>query len=293
VKERDSPSDNWLANPPVSHYVRANGLRHHYLAWGDAGKPPLLMLHGIGLCGRVWGEVARGLAHDYHVMTLDLRGHGDSEQPGSYTFHELGQDLAALVPALGLEQPRLVGHSAGGSAALVASSLVPGLLGSTVIVDSGVGGNRALIRPPDRRDRVTRTLRKRSIWESREVMSAAYRDRSVFRSWTEDAFRDYILGGTRLLPDGRAELLCPPVVEAALYTERATFDTSAYLTGLQGKFLLLLGNYPGAQRPGDPGIEEFLREVGGSQVKVLPKGSHFAPMEYPELVLRELGEFLP
>ncbi|MFQ6027896.1 MAG: alpha/beta fold hydrolase [Dehalococcoidia bacterium] len=287
----EQPIPSPLDNPPESHYVPANGLRHHYYVWGEAANPPLLMLHGIGLCGLVWGSVARVLAEDYYVMSFDLRGHGGSDKPGSYTFHELGQDLVALVPALGLEQPRLVGHSAGGSAALIASSLAPGPLGPTVIVDSGVGGSRALTRPPDRRDRVTRTLRKRPVWESREAMAAAYQGRSVFRSWTDRAFQDYIQGGTRLLSDGRAELMCPPTVEAALYAERATFSTSPYLVGLEGKFLLLLGNYPEAQKPGDAGIQEFLREVKGSQVRVLEQGSHFAPMEYPDLVLREIRDF--
>ena len=56
---------------------------------------------------------------------------------------------------------------------------------------------------------MNRTRNKRAIWETREVMYDAYRNRRVFSTWTDDAVRDYIYGGTRLLDDGRAELKCP------------------------------------------------------------------------------------
>jgi pimeloyl-ACP methyl ester carboxylesterase len=65
-----------------SRYVRANGINHHYLAWGDPEKPPLVMLHGIGLCAQVWNWSARDLARHYYVVSFDLRGHGNTDKPG-------------------------------------------------------------------------------------------------------------------------------------------------------------------------------------------------------------------
>jgi len=250
------------------------------------------MLHGIGLCAQVWNWTARRLAKDYCVLSIDLRGHGDSEKPGwGYTFHDIGIDLTELVSALGLVRPLVVGHSAGGSAAIIASSLVPGALGPTVVIDSRVGGSRALSSRPDMRDRPARTRRKRSVWGSRQKMYEAYRSRRVFKAWNEEIFRDYIEGGTRLLPDGQIELKCPPEVEATFYEQRASLDTSPYVKDLKGEFLLLLGNYPGAQILEDSGIQEFLKEVQGTQVRIAPEGSHFLPMEYPDFVLAEIQQF--
>lgn len=275
-----------------SKFVKANGIEHHYLEWGNADRPPLLMLHGIGLCAEVWSWTARELSSEYRVLALDLRGHGDSEIPGQgYTFEDIGRDLAELVPALGLTKPYTVGHSAGGSAAIIANSLSPGVLGPTMVIDSRVGGSRALSSRPDMRDRPARTRRKRSVWDSSEAMFAAYRSRDAFKNWHEDVFRDYIEGGTRLLPDGRAELKCPTEVEATFYEQRANLNTSPYVKGLKGDYLLLLGNYPGAQTLDDPGLQEFQEEVAGSQVKIAPKGTHFLPMEYPELVLAEIRQY--
>lgn len=275
-----------------SHYVKANGINQHYLQWGEPKNPPLVMLHGIGLCAQVWNWVANHLAQDYHIMSFDLRGHGDTDKPGSgYNFHQLGVDLAEAVKVLDLKQPYAVGHSAGGTATIIANSLAPGVLGPTVLVDTRVGVSPVFTSPEDRKIRVERTRQKRAIWNSREEMYAAYRERRVFKSWTDDIFRDYIEGGTRLLEDGRVELKCPTDVEATYYQERANLDTSPYLKGLTGNYSLLLGNYPGAQKPEDEGVQQFLREVESARVKTLDQGSHFVPMEYPELVLNDIRQF--
>ena len=274
---------------PTSGYVNANGIRQHYLEWGNQDAPAVLMLHGIGLCASVWNYTASRLARDYRVLSFDLRGHGDSDKPGAgYTFDELGRDLAAVVPALGVQRPLVVGHSAGGSAAIIAQSLVPGTFGATVIIDSRVGGSRAMSSRPDLRDRPARTRRKRAVWESRDAIYQAYRQRHVFRTWNERVFADYIDGGTRQLGDGRVELKCQPEVEAVFYEQRTALNSSPYVIGLRGEYLVLLGNYPGAQTPDDAGILEFIREAGTAEVKVAPHGSHFLPMEEPEWVTREI-----
>ena len=145
---------------------------------------------------------------------------------------------------------------------------------------------------PDLRDRPARTRRKRTIWESREAIHQAYRQRHVFRTWHERVFADYIDGGTRPLPDGSVELKCPPEVEAVFYEQRAALDSSPYVVGLRGEYLVLLGNYPGAQTPEDAGILEFSRETGSAEIKVAPRGSHFLPMEEPDWVTDEVLAFL-
>ena len=282
-----------VTRQPASGYVKANGIRQHYLEWGAPGAPTVVMLHGIGLCASVWSQTARQLAREYRVLSLDLRGHGDSDKPaGGYTFPELGRDLAGAVQELGLRQPFAVGHSAGGSAAIIAQALSPGTLGPTVIIDSRVGGSRALSARPELRDRPARTRRKRTVWASRDALYEAYRNRGVFRSWDEQVFADCIDGGTRRLDDGRVELKCPPEVEAVFYEQRATLNSSPYVTGLRGDYLILLGNYSGAQTLDDPGIQEFIRETDSAEIKIAPKGSHFLPMEEPDWVTNEILEFL-
>ena len=281
---------------PESKFVEANGITLHGLSWGNPDNPLLLMTHGIGLCAQVWNPLARDLALDYHVLSLDLRGHGDTDKPGEYTFDQMAKDLVGLVQALNPPQPPYaVGHSAGGMTIIIANSMVPGIIGPTVLVDTRVGPALEVYDPAEREERMNRTRNKRAVWESREVMYDAYRNRRVFSTWTDSAVRDYIYGGTRLLADGRAELKCPTDVEAIYYEARHSLNPTPYLKDLAGQYLLLLGdtgNYPDAAARDSEEIKYFLREAKGAQLETLPKGSHFVAMEYPDLVLGSVRQYL-
>ena len=281
---------------PTSKYVQANGINLHGLTWGNPDNPLLIMTHGIGLCAMVWRPLAEDLGKDYYVFSLDLRGHGDSDKPGGYTFNDMAEDVIGLVQALNPPQPPYgIGHSAGGMTIMIANSKAPGTMGPTVLVDTRVGPALEVYNPEEREERMNRTRNKRAIWETREIMYDAYRNRRVFSTWTDDAVRDYIYGGTTLLEDGRAELKCPTEVEAIYYEARHSLNPTPYLKELAGEYLLLLGNtgnYPDDEARNSDEIKYFLNEVKGARMETLPKGSHFVAMEDPDMVLASARRYL-
>jgi pimeloyl-ACP methyl ester carboxylesterase len=86
------------------------------LAGWDYGNPtarPLVMLHGLTDLAWSLHPVAEALAVHFHVVNLDLRGHGDSSWPGRYTVPHLVSDLRVVIDELGFERPVLFGHSMG------------------------------------------------------------------------------------------------------------------------------------------------------------------------------------
>ena len=274
------------------HYIAANGINHHYLDWGDPAAPPLLMVHATGLSSHCWLPIARELAADYRVMALDQRGHGDTDPSDrGYSFELVGEDVAAVIQALDLSDLRVVGHSSGGLATIMAASLLPGRIDRVCLTETRVGESPANAPPGELQERARRTRLKREIWASREAMAAAYRQRAAFKDWHEDAFRAFINGGTRLLPDGRAQLKCLPDVEAQFYEQRDALQVSRYFPNLRAKFLLLLGSYPEAQTLQDVGVRRFQEMVPGASVKPMGIGTHFLPMEHPTEVLREIRAF--
>ena len=279
---------------PESRFVESNGVNHHYLEWGSPDNPSVVMFHAVGMHSQIWNNAARDLAQDYHVYSFDLRGHGDTEHPeGGYTFQQIGEDTASVIQTMGLEGSIGIGHSAGGMSMLIADSLVPGIVSKGVLVDTRVGDSpMALLSPEEQKTRMTRTLQKRTVWESREVMYEAYRDRRVFKPWTDEVFSDYIEGNTRPMEDGRVELKCNPVVEETFYESRRGLDTSQVLRGLGGEYVLLVGAYKGAQTSEDAAVQHLTRETKGFHLKELGAGSHFVPMEYPDLVLKEIRNFI-
>ena len=94
--------------PYADRFATVNGLRLHYLEWGDAAKPPLILLHGIARHAHTFDHIAVDFARDYHVLALDMRGHGDSawSPEGAYLVEDHVKDLEALVAQLGLSGSR-------------------------------------------------------------------------------------------------------------------------------------------------------------------------------------------
>jgi 3-oxoadipate enol-lactonase len=105
--------------------VQANGIRLAYRESGPATAPPLVLLHALGENSADWDQVAAALAASWHVYALDLRGHGRSDWPGTYTLALLRDDVLAFLDALKLPQVTVIGHSMGGAAAYLMAMRQP------------------------------------------------------------------------------------------------------------------------------------------------------------------------
>ncbi|MBN1247216.1 MAG: alpha/beta fold hydrolase, partial [Anaerolineae bacterium] len=117
-------------------YVEANGIRLHYWRTGNGTKPPLVLCHGYSDNGLCWTPVARALEKDFDVIMVDARGHGQSDAPDEgYSTADQAADLAALVRALALDKPVIMGHSMGGATAGYAAATYPDLFGKVVLED--------------------------------------------------------------------------------------------------------------------------------------------------------------
>jgi pimeloyl-ACP methyl ester carboxylesterase len=90
---------------------------------GDSDAPPVILLHGGGQTRHAWAEAASDLlGSGFHVVSLDLRGHGESEWAGDgdYRTEAFIADLEAVIATL-QSPPALVGASLGGIVALLAA----------------------------------------------------------------------------------------------------------------------------------------------------------------------------
>lgn len=121
-------------------WVDANGYRLHFLERGDRSLPSLLILPGITSPAITWDFVARELASDHHVLTMDLRGRGLSDVGTDFSSAALAEDVIASLPALGLENPAILGHSAGARVAVTLAALYPDARGPLVVADVPLSG---------------------------------------------------------------------------------------------------------------------------------------------------------
>ena len=111
----------------------------HYLEWpGATADPAMIFLHGGGLHAHTFDVVGNLLRDSARCISLDLRGHGESEwSPGRYGSEQTADDISATVAALGLKRVVVVGHSMGGLGAIAWAARRPPELAALVIVDVG------------------------------------------------------------------------------------------------------------------------------------------------------------
>lgn len=123
------------------------------LAYREAGEPdapPMVLVHGLGASGASWETVAAVFGARYRVYALDMRGHGASDWPGTYSFELMREDLLGFLDALAIDRVTLIGHSMGGSVALLFAESYPDRLHRLVIEDTPApfaGGDPVLVRP--------------------------------------------------------------------------------------------------------------------------------------------------
>jgi len=80
----------------------------------EAAWPPVVLLHGTGATAGDWDAIAARLCADRPVFAVDLRGHGESSWPGTYSISLMAHDVAGLLPLLSATEVDMVGHSLGG-----------------------------------------------------------------------------------------------------------------------------------------------------------------------------------
>src|SRR5262249_2780301 len=88
-------------------------------SWGNPSGPEILFIHGFMQSHLSWArQTGSELGREFRMVTYDLRGHGDSEQPLERERYRdgraWGQELAAVIAAAGLRRPVLVGWSYAG-----------------------------------------------------------------------------------------------------------------------------------------------------------------------------------
>jgi esterase len=120
-------------------FVNANGLRLHYLDYGNEGAPWVVCTHGLSRNAHVFDDLAPHLAAKYHVIAVDVRGRGDSEwgPPTEYLPQNYVTDLARMLEELGVARVSLIGTSMGGMISMMYAGGWPERVERLVLNDIG------------------------------------------------------------------------------------------------------------------------------------------------------------
>lgn len=274
---------------PQDRTVEANGLRLHYLDWGNDPAPPMLLLHGFSGHAHTWDTFARAMCDRFHVLALDQRGHGDSEwaKDGTYTVDAHAADIAAFVDRLALGPLVLVGLSMGGRNAIRYTSGHPGTVERLVIVD--IGPDIA----PQGAERVRRTAAEApEEFASVDAAAAYLRQQAVFMTpAAEAALRHRVEHGVKRLGDGRYTWK----YDKALRDQRRAgtapqVDLWPAVGQIKAPTLIVRGSESDVFAPETAKRMQAL--IPESRLVEIPGAGHSVPADAPEAFARAVRDFL-
>jgi pimeloyl-ACP methyl ester carboxylesterase len=281
--------------------IRVNGVELAYFERGElrADKPTLLFVHPTGFHGRIWDRIIESF-DGYHVLALEQRGHGRSEKRVIEHWQVLGQDMAAFVEALELQNIIGIGHSMGGHA-MVDAAAMSGAFERLLLMDPTITAPESFTESqPQPRAGVEGGMhpaaRRKNNFSSPQEMAERLVEKGAFHLFEPRILADYCEHGLLPIASGGYELACPPKIEASVYMARrsnaAIYDS---VRSLDIPVLVLRAQLPPEDRsmidfassPTWPGLANEFKQ--GREI-YYPDCTHFIPMQIPDEVVRVLQQ---
>lgn len=271
---------------PHDRYVQINGLRLHYLEWGQRSLPLLLLLHGLTLHARIWGNFAAYFSQDYHIVALDQRGHGESQwsEEMAYSIEDHFSDIATLIESLDPDHLTIVGHSMGGRNALFYAACCPQRIERLITIDARPGNNP--VSSETLRDHLTQLpLEATSFDEIAAVVGTLY------PALDSDVIFHIIRYSYNRLADGR---LVPKFdIRMGVLLERAGYaalDLWLFLEHISCPTLVIRGQDSTFLTPED--ARRMCRLLPDAKLEEIPETTHMPAHENPSTFNRVVLEFL-
>ena len=279
---------------PWQHFYQSQRLRLAYWVWGDADKPPLLMVHGLRDHSRSWDRIAEALSDQYRVVAPDLRGHGDSEwtKGSTYELNEFVLDLSALIDLLGGRVTAL-GHSMGGRSMLLTAGAFPEQFERIVAIEgTGFSRGEPLPRGPERLRQWAQHARAQERREPRiyrEFGDAVQRVREANRRLTPETAEHLARWGARGI-DGGFAWKYDPWTFALGDMPVPPEEYHNYWTTITAPILHLIGSDGAARavRSGKP-IESYFQDA---RTQIIPDAGHWVHHDQPDAVIAAVRGFL-
>ncbi len=284
---------------PISRSFVSQRLRLHYLDWGNADRPPLVLVHGGRDHARSWDAVARVLRRDRHVLAPDLRGHGDSAWAvgGMYALVDYVLDLAQLLQSVDRFPVTLVGHSLGGAVVLQYAGLYPDHVDKVVAIE-GLGPSPELVArigetPPwERMTGWIETMRRFAARHPRRyptIAAAALRMREANAFLSEEQALHLTEHGIQRNEDGTYSWKFDNYVRSGSPYGFNARDAYAIWGRITAPVLLVRGTESWAS---DPVVDGRIRHFADARLVNVEDAAHWVHHDQLEVFLDAVKDFL-
>lgn len=275
MKIGDSPRERRIALPTLTLAAQC---------WGDEQLPPLLALHGWLDNAGSFARLAPRLAASYHVIALDLPGHGHSDhlaEGASYHWPEYVRAAIAAADALGLDRFTLLGHSLGAGIASMVAAARPERIERLLLIEGlgllGDDGTQTLQRFRSALAAEPAGKRLRTFASTEQAISA----RTLATGLPADQARPIIERAVRAV-DGGWQWRSDPRINRLTPMRLAESQIHALLAGIEAPTRLLLAEPATSYLPSGP-MQRRAECVRAIRVTHLA-GGHHLQLEHPQSV---------
>lgn len=235
---------------------------------GGAGKPPLILLHGMLGSSRNWQTAGAELAARYHVFALDLRNHGRSPHADTMSYPEMMDDVLAWLDAQGITRVTFVGHSMGGKVAMLLACRHPERVERLVVVDIAP---KSYFWPGHRQSFAA--MNELNVADLRSRAEAEMRFEARVPSWP---LRKFLTTNLERTPEGRWfwQINLPVLTAALPELEKNPLERD---DRFDGSVLFLAGEKSNYIEPGDHAV--IRAHFPAAQIRVVANCGHNPHME--------------
>lgn len=269
------------APQPKDELITVNGLRLHYLDWGNAGKPPLILLHGIARVAHAFDHLAPHFLQHHHVIAVDMRGHGESawHPDGAYLVEDYTADIVALIEQLDLSDVVLWGASTGGRVAQMVAGQMAQRVSGVIVEDVGPERPEAVSNR-----RGSRMVREAEGWESPQALVAHHKT-SQPRT-PDDLLRHFVQHASTTRRDGRVMWKRDPAILRG-FVPTELWDS---VRRIRAPIIYILGGLSAIVPPQTQmQLQELLPKV---RIVMMPGLGHYPSDEQPDAFLAIVDRFL-
>ena len=275
--------------------------------FGNADKPGFQFAHATGFNALTYKELLEPLSDNFNVRAVDARGHGftklKADPQDMYDWKIYCDDLIKSVELFVKKTQKpiiLSGHSMGAASAIQVAAIRPDLVSGLVLVDPVLMTSKIKVifkigrKYPIFKDfpiikqgmmMSETTKKRRRDWKNKEEIFNSYKNKLIFKTWTETTIRNYIEGGTELVGD-ETRLTCDPLWEAATFSSWK-HDAMGLIDKLNCPITLLQAEFNSTARGNGP-IKLMQQDKLGIH-KTIKGSTHFLPMEFPNIIKEEIN----
>jgi len=254
--------------------VLLGDLNVYYEVYGEG--EPLLLLHGLGSSTRDWQYQLNDFAQCYRVVTLDLRGYGQTDHPpGPYSIQQMSEDVFALVNYLEIPGFHLLGYSMGGAVALQFALDHASHVGKLIVVNS-----QPSFIPTEWRQKVEYHMRKIVVSAMGVQRLAPVIARRLFPNPDQQDLRDLVIDRYSQ-NDAHAYL--------ATLDALATWSVASQLNDLRMPTLFIAAEHDYTS------VEDkkrYVDQIPNARMVVVENSRHGTPLDQPEIFKGHVLEFL-